>query len=145
MFDNAVNTLTTYYTKTTSDANYQTKILTTANISASNIVANGTLSGSGVTTLLSPYDLTSSLSSQQSSLTSTLPLSIASSVISINLSSYALKAGTQNLQTSLIAALPLSIASNNLSIDLSSYTTTTAVNTAITDYNSARIKSVYQL
>ena len=74
-----------------------------------------------------------------------LPLTNNGQTLTIDLSAYALKTDVPNLQSSLTATLPLSIASNNLSIDLSSYATTTAVNTSITNFNNASIKSVYQL
>ena len=53
-FDSTVNTLANYYTKTTSGVNDLATMLTTTNRSANNVTANGVLSGSGVTPLLSP-------------------------------------------------------------------------------------------
>ena len=60
-FDSTVNNLTNYYNKTTSDNNYQAKITADTNLSVNYLIVNGSLTGTGITNLLAPYALTSSI------------------------------------------------------------------------------------
>ena len=142
--------MSSYLTLSLATSTYQPLLTSTTNLSANNVTVAGTLSGTGVTTLLSPYALTTALSSYQLTsgmssylttatasatyqpkFTATLPLSLASNVFSIDLASYLTTTNAASTyQPKLTATLPLSLASNTLSIDLASYlTTATATST----------------
>ena len=58
-----VSGMSNYLTTSSAASTYQPLITTSTDLATRNITVNGTLSGSGVNSLLAPYDLTSSLTS----------------------------------------------------------------------------------